>query len=657
MRLIFLCFLFISSLYLSANARPLSNRIANYTIALTLDTLHHEVTAQQHVLFRNPSEDTIWTIPFHLYYNAFQNNRSIFYEEAGGLFGRKNKDDLQQGIWARLQVSHIADAQGHDLTDSLHYVHNGNPFDFTVLVVHLKDPILPQDSYALDLEWQSRIPKASIRTGYLRDYYFMAQWYPKIGVYEPAGTRFAQKGQWNCHPYHANTEYYGDFGVYEVSITVPTGFVVAASGSLQEVDSSQVGQVTHHFLAEDVIDFTWAACPRFSVIERAWRGVRLQLFITPEHECNQDRFFNAAEHALDFLADYLEPYPYPTLTMVSPPYYGLFSGAMEYPTLFTAPTLCLLPANIRTTETITMHELTHQYFMQLLATNEQEEAWLDEGFTAFFEAKMMDRYYPKGIFYWDYLGMHIGSMEYRRGRFFNADNIQIGPMSQFGWHFEHGGHREIVYGKAAIGLQTLEGLLGERCFRSVIRQYYKRWKFRHPSRLDFIAVVQEVTARFHPPEYTALIDTYLQEWIYGTSICDYSVHSITNTPIEEPLGYLHNDQEQPTLPADSSTQYRARTILYRLGDLTLPQAVQIVFDDGTSQMEFWDGQARSHDFTYEGTRKIVTVHIDPTFKRTIDNNIWNNSHTLEPDHQGIVRHSVGFMGWFQNAIIALSSLI
>ena len=641
-----------------AQSVPLSPRIANYNIALTLDTATHQVQATQRIVFRNPSGDTLRTVPFHLYYNAFKNNRTIFYQEAEAFFRRKSQEDIEAGRWSWLDITTMRDGAGRDLKPRFRLENPSNPYDHTVLEVDLLTPILPYDTAVFALTWHSQIPKASIRTGYLRDYYFMAQWFPKLGVYEPVGTRFATEGQWNCHPYHANTEYYSDFGVYEVAITVPTGFVVGASGTLQQEETRPNGQTTYHYRAADVIDFTWTACPRYEIVDRPWNDVNLRLFITPEHQCNQDRFFDAATYALDFLASYLEPYPYPQLTMVSPPYYGLFSGAMEYPTLFTAPTLCLLPANVRTTETLTIHELIHQYFMQIVASNEQEEAWLDEGFTAFFESKIMDRYYPKGVFYWDYLGMEVGSMEYRRGRFMNADNPQIGPMSQPGWRFKHGGHREIVYGKGAIGLHTLEGLLGERCFRTVVRTYYENTKFKHPSRLDFIAAVQEVVPDFYPPQYGALINRYVEEWIYGTSACDYAVHSISNNPLPEPLGHLSPIPGEPILPSDTAApQYRARTILYRWGELTLPQQVRIVFDDGSSVLEFWDGQARSHDFTYEGPRKIVSVEIDPGFQRTMDQNIWNNSRTTQPQTQGIWRFSTGFFGWFQSTMVALSSFI
>jgi len=645
------------SLFVAQEA--LSARTTNYNISLTLNTKEKQVAATQKLTFVNPSPDTIWTMPFHMYYNAFKNNHSTFANEAKGFGSRKSEKDIQAGIWSWIDVTQVVDASGNLLTDSLRYqaVDDGNPNDHTVLVLRLKEPILPHATYQLDMQWQSQIPKTSIRTGYNHDFFFMAQWYPKLGVYEKAGTRFAKEGQWNCHQYHANTEYYGEFGVYEVSITAPKEFVIGASGHLIEEEVNGNAK-TSTYRAEDVIDFAWTANPSFIEIKDQWRDVDIKLLIMPEHVCNKDRFLVAAKHTLDFFEEYIEKYPYPYLTIVSPPCYGLFSGAMEYPTLFTAPTLCLLPENIRTTETLTMHELTHQYFMQMLATNEQEEAWMDEGFTAFFEAKMMDKFFPKGVLYWDYMNVYVGAMEYRRGRFFNADNISIGPMSAFGWHFRHGGHREIVYGKGAMTLATLEGLVGEACMQNIIKTYFKRWKFKHPCRHDFLDVVNEVVSQCYDEAFSRMVFEVMTQAIYDTAPCDYAVHSVTNTPIQEPLGFFDN-LTQPKIPTqkEKNTRYKAQTILFRLGGFQVPQEVFITFDNGDVITEEWDGKARSIDFTYEGTRKIVSVHIDPKQKILLDKNLINNSYSTQTQTTGIYRYATSFMTWMQGALVSISALV
>lgn len=640
---------------------PLSPRTSSYNIDLILDVEKKQVQAQQQLTFTNPSSDTIWTMPFHMYYNAFKNNKTTFASEANHIMGSKSQEDIEQGIWSWIKVLNIVDEQGNNLTDSLHFVavDDGNPNDHSVLELRLKEPILPYQAYNLNMEWISQIPKTGVRTGYNRDYYFMVQWYPKLGVYEPAGSRFAQQGQWNCHQYHANTEYFGEFGVYKVKITVPKEFIVGASGFLEKEESKDWLHKSYTYLAEDVIDFAWTANPNFTVLEETWKGIDIKLMIMPEHECNKDRFLKAAKHTLDFFETYIEKYPYPTLTIVSPPYYGLYSGAMEYPTLFTAPTLCILPPNIRTTETLTMHELTHQYFMQMLSTNEQEEAWMDEGFTAFFEAKMMDQFYPKGVFYWDYMNINVGSEEYRRGRFFNADNIKIGPMSDPGWFFKHSGHREIVYGKASVWLRTLEGMVGDECMRDIIKTYFKRWKFKHPCRHDFIDVVNEIVPKHHATTFGSDMNWFLNQVIYGTEECDYSVQSITNKEVMEPLGFFE-DIKNPKLPSSSGNKtivYEAKTILYRLGELWFPQDIKITFDNGDVVLEKWDGKARSHDFTYIGNRKIVSVEIDPALKIPLDKNLINNSYTVEQKSAGITRYFTSFLTWMQGAMITASVLI
>jgi hypothetical protein len=621
---------------------------------IKLDTGKKQVIAKQEVNFRNPSADTIWTMPFHLYYNAFKNNKTTFASESSG-FLISSPD-----AWAWSEVTQVVDSDGNNLTDSLHYItpDDHNIYDQTVLEIRLKKPILPFQNYTIQMDWQAHIPLKSIRTGYNKDYYFMAQWYPKLGVYEPTGMRFATEGQWNCHQYHANTEYYGEFGVYDITIDVPNNYIVGASGFLEE-EKITGKRKTYRYIAEDVIDFAWSANPDFIIIKDQWKSVEIQLYVKPEHTCNANRFLDAAKYTLDFFEDYIEPYPYPNLTIVSPPCYGLFSGAMEYPTLFTAPTLCLLPPNIRTTETLTMHELTHQYFMQMLATNEQEEPWLDEGFTAFFEAKMMDKYYPKGVFYWDYMNINLGSEEYRRGRFFNSVNTKAGAMSDFGWHFKHGGQREIFYGKGALTLQTLEGLTGEACMQKIIQTYFQRWKFKHPCRNDFITIVQKVVPQFHTEAYTQKVLYFLDQAIHQTSACDYKVQSISNKTIQPLKGYVG---QVDTLLTDngahqSQESYEAKVILYRSEAMIVPQDILITFDNGEKILEKWDGIARSKDFTYIGTRKIVCVELDPNFKITLDQNLLNNSYTLQPDHTGITRYFTSFLTWIQGAMVSTSTLL
>ncbi|MEO0728348.1 MAG: M1 family metallopeptidase [Bacteroidota bacterium] len=637
---------------------PLSPRTASYDMDIFLDVENKQVQAKQRLTFINPSADTLHNMRFHMYYNAWKNNKTDFFTETVRIPRTKPQDEIEDCIWSWIEVTKVVDEQGNDLTAKLQYVQpdGDNVNDHTVLDLQLTEPVLPYATYRLEMDWQSQIPPLMIRTGFSKDYFFMVQWYPKLGVYEPAGSRFAVEGQWNCHQYHPSTEYFGEFGVYDVQLNVPTEYVVGASGFLVE-QQEEGDRTTYRYLAEDVIDFAWTAHPGFEVVKDKWRDVDITLLVRPEHRCNEDRFLQAAKHTLNYLADYLEPYPYPTLTIVSPPFYGLNSGAMEYPTLVTVPTLCNLPKGIKTTETLVIHELIHQYFMQMVASNEQEEPWLDEGFTSYFEAKILDKYYPEGTVAWPFMDVRIGSQELRRGRFFNAPNIKVNPISDYGWHFKHGSYAQIVYGKAAVGLRTLEGIVGEDCMQKIMYTYFQRWKFKHPCSRDFEEVAIEVAGQEGGAELGLVVGDFLQQMIYGTTECDYSIHEIINKPVTAPVGFFDNTEDcENDTTIEGEQQYEAKVIVFRNGEFATPQEVQITFDDGEQITESWDGKGRSQEWVYVGDRKIVSAEIDPDFKIAMDRNVLNNSLTQAPEQTGIFRYFVSVVGWLQSIMANMSLL-
>ncbi len=642
-----------------AGAQPWSPRTASYDMAIALDTARHQVRARQTLVFTNPSEDTIRNMRFHMYYNAWKNNYTDFFTEDSRIPRTKPQAEVDACTWSWVKVTRATDPQGNDLTARLRYVQpdNDNTNDHTVLDVPLAVPVLPHQTYRLEMEWLSQIPPLMIRTGYARDYYFMVQWFPKLGVYEPAGSRFAKVGQWNCHQYHPATEYFGEYGVYDVRLTVPQGYVVGASGSLQSTTDNPDGTATHHYRAEDVVDFAWTAHPGFVAVTERWRDTDIRLLIRPEHLCNQERFLDAARHTLDFMADYIAPYPYPTLTIVSPPYFGLNSGAMEYPTLITAPTLSNLPAGIRTTETLVIHELIHQYFMQMIGTNEQEEPWMDEGLTSYFEAKILDQYYPGGTVDWPYMGVHIGSAELRRGRFFGAENTQVNPLSDFGWHFRHGSYAPIVYGKPAVWLRTLEGLVGEACMQRIFQTYFERWKFKHPCREDFIAVVNDVVVQVHGTRFGKDMNWFLHPAIYGTEVCDYAVGRIENKLLPPRVGYFDDSDDCLVADMASGEVFASKAILFRHGGFVVPVRVKVVFDNGDVAWEYWDGRARSHELAYTGARQIASVHIDPLNQNPLDKNLINNSYATQPDRTGIARYTVALLTWMQQVMVSMGGLV
>ncbi len=658
-----ICIFILLSFSSFAQEAALSPRVANYDMQVSLDTMQKKVTAHTTLRWKNISTDTVGELQFHLYYNAFRNTESTFFKERGlpDFFSKTLKEDCE---WAWMEIQKMTDEDGNDLVPNMEYIQpdDDNAEDRTVLRVPLSKAVLPGETITIDYDWQSRVPRTMIRTGYNRDYYFMAQWFPKVGVYEPAGMRFAKKGQWNCHQYHSSGEYYSDFGVYNVDITVPSDFIVGASGVLQNVKDNGSTK-TWSFYVEDVIDYTWSASPHFVEQKEEWKGVSIRLLCYPDHEVFAKRYFDAIKNSLEFFEEHLWKYPYPTLTIIDPPFHGLFSVGMEYPTLITTGTALFIPDGVRTAETLTVHEFIHQYFMQMVATHEQEEPWLDEGFTTYYEGRIMDQYYGEHSSTIDWMGMKVGNAEYNRIEFFGMDNPEIAPNTLKSREFPRGAYGPISYNKTAIWMRTLEGMLGIETMDEIMKTYFDRWKFNHPCRNDFIDVVNEVVRQKHGNEYGEDMNWFFDQVLYGTDLCDYTVSDISNIEVKEKLGVFEQVNEcikateTESEEEDENVIYESTVEVERLGNLAFPVDVRIEFEDGKVVLEQWKDRKRSKSYFYKGTTKVVCAEVDPDRKIYIDKNFLNNSLTKEPSKVGTRKYFTQFMFWLQNTMLSLSAMV
>ncbi len=314
--------------------QPLSPRIANYDISVSLDPKEKKLKGTETLVWRNTSRDRITELQFHLYLNAFKNSESTFMKESGGS-SRGNAMDV--GGWGWINVDRMSVRGGEDLKPKIEFIHpdDDNDKDQTALRVRLARPVLPNQAITIDISFSAKLPTVFARTGYYDDFYMVAQWFPKIGVYETAGMRYATTGRWNCHQFHSTTEFYADYGVYNVDITVPQPFVVAATGLRQNEHRNGDTTKTLFYHAEDVHDFAWTASPRYEVVDDKWEHVAIQLLIQPEHRQHTERYLQSTKVALKYFNDFLGKYPYPNVTVVDPPIKAFGAGGMEYPTLIT----------------------------------------------------------------------------------------------------------------------------------------------------------------------------------------------------------------------------------------------------------------------------------------------------------------------------------
>jgi hypothetical protein len=618
--------------------QPLSPRIANYDISVSLNAKDKMISATETLVWRNTSRDRITELQFHLYLNGFRKSESTFMKESQG---SSRGAAMDVGGWGWINIDAIAIRGGEDLTAKMEFIHpdDGNAADQTVMRVRLARPVLPNQTITLDISFTAKMPTVFARTGYYDDFFMVAQWFPKIGVYEPAGMRYATTGQWNCHQFHANTEFYADYGVYNVDITVPRSFVVGATGVRERERLNGDTTKTLFYHAEDVHDFAWTASPRYEVVEDTWEHVAIRLLIQPEHRDQAERYIQSTKAALQYFHDWVGKYPYPNLTIVDPPIKAFGAAGMEYPTLITGGSIYGMIEGLKLTELVTVHEFGHQYWYGLVGNNEFEEAWLDEGINQYSETRIMDETYGVKTSNVDFLGYRLGDLESARQGYLGMSNPKIAPTRLNGWEYKAGGYGNLTYSKTAVFMSTLERLLGRPVMDEIMRTYFERWKFRHPSSRDFIAVVNEITKNRLGSKYGNDMNWYFDQVLYGTDICDYELTSIRNRRISRPEGVL----------------YEAWVVVSRLGEVRMPVEVLVHFDSGKEVREQWDGQARWKEFKYTGDDRIQWAMVDPDEVLQIDINFLNNSKTLDVDSTPAWKYTVKFLFWIQN-ILQTSSL-
>jgi hypothetical protein len=637
--------------------------VASYQISCRLDTEKKTVEGTELLTWKNTTSLPASTLRFHLYLNAFRNTLSTFWKESGG----ESRDGKLPASWASIEVLRMTAADGADLLLSLKYVSpdDGNTQDRTVAEVLLPKSVLPGETISVAIDFLSRLPRVSVRTGYEDDFFFVAQWFPKIGVLEEKG--------WNCHQYHATSEYFADFGSYDVSIDVPSRFKgkVGATGRLVEERETSSGRILYRFQQDGVHDFAWTADPGYLVLEDVFRepGVgdaKLLLLLQPEHAAQAGRHFRAAKAALSGYGRILGPYPYPTLTIVDPPWGAHGAGGMEYPTLITAGTSWSAPAKVLRPEGVTVHETGHQFFYGLIASNEFEEAWLDEGFNSYHEDKAGQiALGPQG---WG--RRYFGPL--RSGRGSRAPVPVIAPdvwlkrgeaelaalrksgaidiMARRGWDYRSPESYVInSYGKPALSLQTLEALVGDETMTQIMRTYARRYRFAHPTSEDFIAVVNEVTHQ----DYRWFFD---QTW-FSAELCDYAV-TVKNERVRPAAGYVDGRDGRPLLtpPAREDGEKDAGTfdsevVVQRLGGVRLPVELRVEFADGREVRESWDGQYRWTRYRYHGA-KVRAAEIDPDGKIALDvdpgNNAWADNEPVA--RRAASKWAMRWMFWLQNLL-------
>jgi hypothetical protein len=580
--------------------------VVSYKIHVELDTTAKTLEAHETIIYRNTTNDPIPNLVFHLYLNAFKSMDSLFLKESSAQH-RSSTWDPQHPGW--IEVSNLQLENGTPLTlDMLE--------DSTLARAALPLPIQPGQSVEVELDFKALLPHVFARTGFAGgaagDFFMVGQWFPKLGVW--------QKGAWNAYPYHANSEYYADFGSYDVAITLPGSYVTGGGGSLTSIQNNGDGTQTVSYHSGRVIDFSWTASPHFQPFSRMVDGVEIYYLVLPEHTWTVGRVLDAARASLQNFGAWYGPYPYPRLTLVDVPDDGPDAGGMEYPTLVTVGTESLLGTQSflpeagvdYSLEATTIHEIGHQWWYAMVGFNEAEEPWLDEGFADYSTVRLMDKAYPQAPWMIHFGNYKISYFDMRRLEYLSSP-----ALTMFGkaWDFSSTDYSVAAYSKPVVSLTSLENVLGTPTMLKVMSNFFQKYQFAHPTTQDFRGTVQQVSGTDQAWFFDGLV--------YGKGALDYRMGSLSE---------------------------HAFTV-ERLGTLVIPTEVLVTFQDGSSLRQAWDGQQTPQTFRYTNKSPIQSAQIDPDRKILVDLQWSNNGKTDRADLWSWSALATRLLYGMQNALL------
>jgi hypothetical protein len=449
-------------------------------------------------------------------------------------------------------------------------------------------------------------------------------------------------GRRNCHQFHSSTEFFADYGAYDVSLTVPRGWIVGATGVERERRDGEGGTTIHRYHQDDVHDFAWTTSPDY--VERSalfehptLPRVAMRLLLQREHAAQAERHFAATRTTLQYYGEWYGAYPYGHITIVDPAYQSR-AGGMEYPTLFTAGTRWLAPPGVVTPEAVTVHEAGHQWWYGMVGNNEFEDAWLDEGLNQFSTARAIAAAHSPHFYEQRYFGGFIPyvftdivlSREVDDNGWSGYTSVATRDAQStpsFGYFPTSAGG--ITYAKTALWLNTMERWLGWPLLQRIMSTYFTRWKFAHPTPHDFFDIATSVAGRD--------LAWFFDQVYRSSDAFDYGIDDLSS--VEE------------------GNQQRTTVVVRRYGEAVFPIDIRVTFENGERVTEHWDGRDRWKSYVYMRDAAARSAEADPERILLLDINRTNNSRSLAPQAQrAAAKWSSTWLVWLQDCLLTWASL-
>jgi len=549
---------------------------ASYTLRASLDTSAHRVRGEGTLRWTNTSRVPQRELWLHAYLNAFKDDETRFMRSQEGVaFRGRGRLDHHGALEVHRLYARELNAE---LWGSVQY---GEPGDETDARVLLPTAVAPGESLTLEVAFTATLPSLLMRTGYVERFNMVAQWFPKLARLEP-------DGHWAHFAFDRLSEFYADFGDYDVSIDVPKSYLVGASG-VQVGSEDTADRRRHRFLAPRVHDFAFAAWDGFEEIRQMAGDVELVSLFPKGETVEAELELGVLTRGLVHFGERYGSYPYRRLTVVRPPFEASEAGGMEYPTLITTGASTRFRAlGMRTIESLTLHELAHQWFYGMLASDEHQHPFLDEGLTSYAEVEAMDTFWP-GRSGFDAFGLRVSEAAAYRIAAGDAEGHGAvdRPSNAFGTGREYVG---LAYARPATALVTLGRVFGEESLRRALRRYAREQRFSHPVPSDLVAAVRAEVGDVAADALAAVLaggtlDVQLEAWA------------------------SHREADGRTVGTVS---------LRRLGAVALPVEVDVTSADGTVTRLRWDGASERVTLPWRGDAPIVSVLVDPDNRLLLD---------------------------------------
>ncbi len=523
MKSLFLSILFIAIAFWAQAQDEYFQQEVNYKINVTLNDQNHTLAGDIEIKYTNNSPQTLHKIYMHLWPNAYSSRNTAFAKQK--IRGNSNRfyfaKDKDMGNISNLDF----------LVDSRKVQWQQLPDAPDIALITLNEPLEPQQTISIQTPFHVKIPASFSRLGHVKTSYQIMQWYPKPAVFDRKG--------WHPIPYLDQGEFYSEFGDFDVTLTLPQNYVVGATGLLQtesekkflaqkiaeskekmdtvsyenDFPASAKELKTIRYTAKKVHDFAWFADKRFLVSTdtlklASGKIIDVYAMFPPDGITNWEKATDYIKRSVKSYTQWVGEYPYPQATAIQSALSA--GGGMEYPMI----TVIGETYSKEETDDVIAHEVGHNWFYGILASNEREHAWMDEGMNTFYENRYIDTFYPKEARKKDNIE-DLKLLYLINSRFHLADaiNAPVETMNEMNYGLT-------AYAKPSLSLKMLEAFVGRPTFDRIMKKYFDTWKFKHPYPEDFQKIWTQNTDKN--------LDWFFDDILNSTKTMDYKLLSIKN---------------------------------------------------------------------------------------------------------------------------------